>query len=111
MTDHKSNGVNGANGAGPVPATDPAIYDEYKEKWSSTPDSHEKWVARAREVARVLANDVVKRDRENKSPRAEIALLKHAGLLKVLGPKRFGGAEQPWSVAYAVIREVAKVDG
>jgi alkylation response protein AidB-like acyl-CoA dehydrogenase len=53
----------------------------------------------------------VQRDKENKSPKAEIALLKHSGLLKALGPKKYGGGEQPWAVGYKLIREVAKVDG
>ncbi|TQS31683.1 hypothetical protein Golomagni_08026, partial [Golovinomyces magnicellulatus] len=63
------------------------------------------------DVATVLASDAGLRERENKSPRAEVALLKHAGLLKVLGPKKYGGGDQPWSVGYKVIREVAKGDG
>ncbi|BCS23091.1 thermophilic desulfurizing enzyme family protein [Aspergillus puulaauensis] len=94
-----------------VPATDPAVYDSYQAKWSSLPDTAEAWLARAREVADVLAQDAAQRDQENKSPRAEVALLKHSGLLKLLGPKKYGGGEQPWSVGYQAIREVAKADG
>lgn len=97
--------------ASPVPATDPTVYAPYQAKWTTLPDTADAWIARAREVAEVLAQDVVQRDRENKSPRAEVALLKHAGLLKVLGPKKYGGGEQPWSVGYRTIREVAKADG
>lgn len=94
-----------------VPSTDPAVYASYEGKWATLPDSADAWIARAREVAEVLAQDVVQRDRDNKSPRAEVTLLKHAGLLKVLGPKKYGGGEQPWTVAYRAIREVAKADG
>lgn len=94
-----------------VPATDPAVYDSYQAKWSTFPDTAEAWLARAREVADVLAQDAAQRDQENKSPRAEVALLKHSGLLKLLGPKKYGGGEQPWSVGYQAIREVAKADG
>lgn len=94
-----------------VPATDPAVYDSYQAKWSTLPDTAEAWLARAREVASVLAQDAAQRDQENKSPRAEVALLKHSGLLKLLGPKKYGGGEQPWSVGYKAIREVAKADG
>ncbi|OJJ00814.1 hypothetical protein ASPVEDRAFT_40323 [Aspergillus versicolor CBS 583.65] len=94
-----------------VPATDPAVYDSYQGKWSTLPDTAEAWLARAREVAGVLAQDAAQRDQENKSPRAEVALLKHSGLLKLLGPKKYGGGEQPWSVGYQAIREVAKADG
>jgi alkylation response protein AidB-like acyl-CoA dehydrogenase len=94
-----------------VPATDPAAYASYEAKWSALPDTADAWLARAREVAEVLAQDAAQRDQENKSPRAEIALLKHSGLLKLLGPKKYGGGEQPWSIGYQAIREVAKTDG
>ncbi|KAL4907823.1 hypothetical protein BDW74DRAFT_189231 [Aspergillus multicolor] len=94
-----------------VPATDPTVYDSFKTKWSTLPDSAESWLARAKAVSGVLAQDAAQRDQENKSPRAEIALLKHSGLLKLLGPKKYGGGEQPWSVGYQAIREVAKGDG
>ncbi|GKT84418.1 thermophilic desulfurizing enzyme family protein [Colletotrichum tofieldiae] len=94
-----------------VPSTDPKVYDEYKTKWSELPTDETSWLQRAKEVASVLAQDAALRERQNKSPRAEIALLKHSGLLKVLGWKKYGGGEQPWSVGYKVIREVAKGDG
>lgn len=94
-----------------VPATDPSIYAPYESKWATLPDTAETWLARAREVANVLAQDAPQRDLEHKSPRAEVALLKHSGLLKLLGPKKYGGGEQPWTVGYQAIREVAKADG
>ncbi|PWY67616.1 thermophilic desulfurizing enzyme family protein [Aspergillus sclerotioniger CBS 115572] len=94
-----------------IPATDPAVYDSYQAKWSSLPDTADAWLARAREVAQVLAQDAAQRDQENKSPRAEVVLLKHSGLLKLLGPKKYGGGEQPWDIGYKAIREVAKGDG
>ncbi|KAJ5225166.1 hypothetical protein N7468_006391 [Penicillium chermesinum] len=97
--------------ASSIPATDPAVYASYQAKWAALPDTADAWLARAREVADVLAQDAAQRDQENKSPRAEVALLKHSGLLKVLGPKKYGGGEQPWSVGYQTIREVAKADG
>ena len=77
----------------PNPSTDPAIYAAYQTKWSTLPDAAESWIARARDVAQVLTQDAAQRDKENKSPWAEIALLKHSGLLKVLGPKKYGGGE------------------
>ncbi|KAH8426516.1 thermophilic desulfurizing enzyme family protein [Aspergillus melleus] len=95
----------------PTPSTDPAIYAEYETKWSALPDTADAWIARARDVAQVLSQDAAQRDQENKSPGAEIALLKHSGLLKVLGPKKYGGGEQSWEVGYKAIREVAKGDG
>ncbi|KAE9977031.1 hypothetical protein EG328_002300 [Venturia inaequalis] len=99
------------NGTGVYVANDPSVYDGYKAKWSVLPTNESEWLQRAREVAEVLASDASKRDKENKSPVAEVALLKHAGLLKVLGLKKYGGGEQEWAVGYKVIREVAKGDG
>ncbi|EAW13746.1 thermophilic desulfurizing enzyme family protein [Aspergillus clavatus NRRL 1] len=93
------------------PATDPTVYDAYKQKWASLPDSAEAWITRAREVGEVLAQDAAQRDQDNKSPNAEVALLKHSGLLKLLGLKKYGGGEQPWAVGFKAIREVAKFDG
>ncbi|KAK9442502.1 thermophilic desulfurizing enzyme family protein [Metarhizium brunneum] len=92
-------------------ATDPTVYDEYRSTWAEQPKNDGEWIQRAKDVAVVLAADAVQRDRENKSPRAEIALLKHSGLLKVLGSQRYGGGEQPWFVGNQVIREVARGDG
>lgn len=110
------NGTNGINGtshgnAKDVAYRDPAIYAEYERKWSKLPQDGPAWLQRAQEVADVLAVDAAVRDQENKSPRAEIALLKHAGLLKILGPKKYGGGEQLWSVGYKAIRKVAEADG
>jgi alkylation response protein AidB-like acyl-CoA dehydrogenase len=110
-----TNGGNGANGTNgnSFPVTDPAVYQKFKDEWSNAPlpSTEDEWVLRARAVAEALAVDAVQRDAENKSPKAEITLLKHAGLLKVLGLKKYGGGAQPWEVGYKVIREVAKADG
>ncbi|KAF1734929.1 Dibenzothiophene desulfurization enzyme C [Beauveria bassiana] len=94
-----------------APATDPKVYDEYIDKWQQQPTDLAGWLQRAKDVAKVLDTDAGIRERENKSPRAEIALLKHSGLLKVLGQPKYGGGGQPWSVGYKVIQEVAKGDG
>jgi len=97
----------------PNQASDPLVYDIHHQKFISDglPSTAEAWIQRARQVAEILGADAPARDIENKSPRAEIALLKSAGLLKVLGPKKYGGGEQSWEVGYKVIREVAKRDG
>ncbi|KAF2679635.1 acyl-CoA dehydrogenase NM domain-like protein [Lentithecium fluviatile CBS 122367] len=104
MADGSSNGTS-------VPFRDPSVYAEYQEKWATLPDSAESWEKRAQEVSDVLAVDAGQRDIENKSPQAEVTLLKHSGLLKVLGPKKYGGGEQPWSIGYKVTRKVAEADG
>jgi alkylation response protein AidB-like acyl-CoA dehydrogenase len=93
------------------PETDPAVYDAYVEKWSVLPSDGSAWIQRAKDVATVLEQDAPAREKANATPRAEVALLKHSGLLKVLGPAKYGGGGQPWSVGYKVIREVAKGDG
>lgn len=95
------------------PASDPHVYDEHHQKFTSDglPASSEAWVERARQVSEILATDAAARDIENKSPRAEISLLKSSGLLKVLGPTAIGGGGQSWVVASKVIREIAKGDG
>ena len=94
-------------------STDPNSYSSSFTKFNRDrfPSSSEAWVKRAREVAEILALDAPKRDIENKSPHAEIALLKSAGLLKVLGPKQYGGGGESWETGYKVIREVARGDG
>jgi hypothetical protein len=95
------------------PTTDPSIYDIHHQKFISDglPTDAESWIQRARAVSEILAQDAPARDIENKSPKAEISLLKSAGLLKVLGPRDFGGGGQSWEIGYKVIREVAKGDG
>lgn len=92
-------------------STDPAVYAEYEAQWSDLPKDAEGWIKRAQDVADVLAKDVVAREQANKSPKAEVSLLKHSGLLKILGPAKYGGGEQPWSVGFRAVREVAKKDG
>lgn len=93
------------------PSTDPSVYEEYKSRWSELPRDEAEWLQRAREVAQVLSKDAGIRERNNKAPRAEVALLKYSALTKILGPKKYGGGDQSWSVGYKVIREVAKGDG
>lgn len=95
------------------PSTDPSVYDIHHQKFLSDglPSTSSAWLSRSRLVSEILAADAAARDIDNKSPRAEIALLKSAGLLKVLGPAKYGGGGQSWETAYQVIREVAKGDG
>ncbi|RBR11254.1 uncharacterized protein FIESC28_09138 [Fusarium coffeatum] len=92
-------------------ASNPAVYKEYEAQWFTLPTDAQSWIKRAKDVADVLAKDAPARERANKSPKAEVALLKHSGLLKILGPAKYGGGEQPWSVGFRAIREVAKKDG
>jgi hypothetical protein len=95
------------------PSTDPTKYDLHHQKFSNSAIPHDStgWIERAAQVASILAEDVVVRDKEQKTPAAEVSLLKSSGLLKVLGPIKYGGGGQSWDIGYKVIREVAKGDG
>lgn len=94
-------------------STDPNSYTSSYQKFQNErfPSGEKAWIKRAKAVAEVLALDAAKRDIENKSPLAEIGLLKASGLLKVLGPKKYGGGGESWETGYKVIREVAQGDG
>lgn len=76
-----------------------------------TPTTAAGWIARAGEVAQLLAVDAVARDKGREIPAAEVQLLKDAGLVTLLGPVEHGGAGQDWPTAYQVIRTVSKADG
>ncbi len=80
--------------------------------WATRPpQTAQQWLDRASEVAAILATDAVRRDREAKTPYAEVQLLKDSGLVTLLGPTEFGGGGQNWTTAYRVIREIAAGDG
>ncbi|KAK5166863.1 uncharacterized protein LTR77_007592 [Saxophila tyrrhenica] len=93
-------------------ATDPAVYSSAFQRFARErfPSSQQAWGNRAKDVAEILALDAPKRDIENKTPRAEIDLVKAAGLLKIMGPKEYGGGGESWETGYKCIREVAKGD-
>ena len=95
------------------PATDPAVYDAHHRSFASSalPSNADEWLERAARVSAILAEDAAHREKENKSPVAEVSLLKSSGLTKVLGPQTYGGGGQGWDVAYKIIREIAKADG
>ena len=98
---------------GPRVYTNPSVYDAHHKDFQSKPlpSGQADWVERARAVAAILSQDAPQRDIENKAPAAEVSLLKSSGLLKVLGPKAYGGGGEAWDTGYKVIREVAKGDG
>lgn len=87
---------------------DPAV-DRWQD--AAPPQTSEQWIARAEQVADVLAADALERDRAGAAPEREVALLKAAGLVTLLGPTEHGGAGQDWPTAYRVIRAVARGDG
>lgn len=95
------------------PATDPAVYDAHHQSFADSPlpSKPDEWLRRAARVSSIFAEDAAHREKENKSPIAEVSLLKSSGLTKVLGPPKYGGGGQGWDVAYKIIREIAKGDG
>lgn len=95
------------------PSTDPEVYNIHHQTFTSTalPSKPDEWIKRAAFVSKILAEDASARDIANKSPRAEISLLKSSGLTRVLGPTKYGGGGQSWDVGYKIIREIAKGDG
>lgn len=94
-------------------STNPSVYHSHHEAFADegNPKSTEGWLERAQRVAKILAQDAAQRDIDNKSPYAEISLLKSSGLLKILGPTKYGGGGQPWDIGYKAIRTVASGDG
>nr|WP_042195163.1 acyl-CoA dehydrogenase family protein [Kibdelosporangium sp. MJ126-NF4]CEL21742.1 Acyl-CoA dehydrogenase; probable dibenzothiophene desulfurization enzyme [Kibdelosporangium sp. MJ126-NF4]CTQ92522.1 Acyl-CoA dehydrogenase; probable dibenzothiophene desulfurization enzyme [Kibdelosporangium sp. MJ126-NF4] len=76
----------------------------------STPTSEEDWLRRAREVSDELATDAVKRDRANRLPHREVALLKDSGLTTLVCPVEHGGGGADWPLLNRVVREVAAGD-
>lgn len=98
----------GTNGAVYTPN-----YDEHHQRFKAAalPEGEQAWVQRAAEVAAIFVTDGAQRDLVGAAPFKEVELFKSAGLLKVLGPKKYGGGGETWETGYKVIREVAKGDG
>lgn len=82
-------------------------------RWADhpVPTTAPEWLARAAEVAAILAQDQVARDRAQAVPYAEVQLLKDSGLTTLLGPVQHGGGGQRWETAYQIIRKVSSGDG
>lgn len=90
-----------------------SVTTDLADRWQGAPRPRNsvEWIARAQEVADILATDAVERDRANATPWAEVQLLKDSGLVTLLGPREHGGAGESWETAYKVIRAVARGDG
>ncbi|PLB41414.1 thermophilic desulfurizing enzyme family protein [Aspergillus candidus] len=95
------------------PSSDPSVYQANFNAFAAEgqPKTSTAWLDRARKVSDILAPDAAARSKEQKIPRAEVALLKNAGLLKALGDIKYGGGGQSWEIGYKIIREVAAGDG
>jgi indole-3-acetate monooxygenase len=68
------------------------------------------WVARARDVAAVIARAVDRIEREREIPGEVITALHDAQLFRLLLPRAYGGHEVEPAVYLQVIEEIAKAD-
>ena len=68
------------------------------------------WLGVADHVATELLRTAVAREAAAKPPRAEIALLRRAGLLTLLNPREFGGGGASFRDAFCVVRSIARAD-
>ncbi|MCX5043501.1 acyl-CoA dehydrogenase family protein [Aldersonia sp. NBC_00410] len=80
-------------------------------EWTNVPAGHDEWVARAAEVAAIVATTSLQRDRAAADPVAEIDVIKKAGLLGLQGPIEYGGGSADWATVLDVVAEFAKVEG
>jgi alkylation response protein AidB-like acyl-CoA dehydrogenase len=62
-------------------------------------------------VSNVLAETAVARDERGGTPKAERDLLRQSGLLTLAIPTALGGWGATWPEIFAVVRQLAKVDG
>ncbi|UQN15493.1 acyl-CoA dehydrogenase family protein [Gulosibacter sp. ACHW.36C] len=87
--------------------------DQLLNRWQDAPRpaTDADWLARAQEVADILAADALERDRIGAAPHAEVELLKGAGLVTVLGPQEHGGAGLQWETVLKIVRIIARADG
>lgn len=80
--------------------------------WSHAAEGElENWLPRARSAAQELARDAVERDAANKEPFAEVQILRNHDLLNAIIPAEFGGGGAAFSTVFAIVRELARVDG
>jgi alkylation response protein AidB-like acyl-CoA dehydrogenase len=68
------------------------------------------WVARAREVAPVIAAAADRIEREREIPEHVVSALHDARLFRLLLPRTYGGAEVEPAVYFQAIQEIAKAD-
>jgi alkylation response protein AidB-like acyl-CoA dehydrogenase len=82
-------------------------------RWAAepVPASKEEWVQRAREVAELVRETAVDRDRDAAAPVLEVQLLKDARLLGIMGPAEHGGGDADWDTTLAVVHQIAQVEG
>jgi alkylation response protein AidB-like acyl-CoA dehydrogenase len=90
-----------------------ADIEDVASRWQKepTPSTRKAWVARAREVAALVATTALVRDVAAAQPVQEVQWIKAAGLLGLQGPRSEGGGDADWATVLDVVAEFAKVDG
>jgi len=68
------------------------------------------WLEIADTLAEQLASTAVVRDQAGGHAHEQRELIRDSGLLSLSIPTEFGGAEQPWSLIYQVVRRLARAD-
>lgn len=79
--------------------------------FDSRPAGYAAFVERAREVSTLLGLDVAERDAKHEVPYKQVQLLKDAGLVTALGPKKYGGGGLTFEQGYQIQRIVSEGDG
>src|SRR5690242_10373069 len=74
-------------------------------------DSAAPFLAKAAELRGIFARDAVERDKQRGRLLEQLRLLKQYHLLSVNIPAFHGGAGQPWTTVFRIVREFARVDG
>ncbi len=83
----------------------PATRAETKNVPSAT-----EWLQIADALAEQLASTAVVRDQTGGHAHEQRELIRDSGLLSLSIPAEFGGAGQPWSLIYQVVRRLARAD-
>lgn len=83
-----------------------------RSPWTGNASAEEftKWLGIADQVALVLAEDALTRDRDSTRPVAAVELLRSSGLANFLIPVEQGGHGGHWETAFAITRRLARVD-
>jgi alkylation response protein AidB-like acyl-CoA dehydrogenase len=69
------------------------------------------YLLKAAELRVNFEKDAVERDKQGGRPLEQLRLLKKSHLLSVNVPVQYGGAGQPWSTVFRIVREFARTDG
>lgn len=69
------------------------------------------WIGIASSILQELSNTAVERDLKAGIPDLEIQRLRESGLLPLVVPKAYGGADATWIEALKIVQELSQADG